>query len=58
MQPSEHRVNHRAAERDLCAKVRGGFDLSPDDVLYLIERVESLRRQVDDERDAAAMVNA
>jgi shikimate kinase len=43
------RINHRIAENYLCAKVREGHDLLPEDVLYLVGRIEALRERLDTE---------
>ena len=45
------RVNHRAAQKYLCARVAGGFQLHHEDVVYLCERVARLQEQLDAERD-------
>ena len=50
---SPKRVNHRAAQAYLCARIKAGEDIYPEDLIYLCDRVISLQQQLDNERDAA-----
>jgi hypothetical protein len=47
------KVNHRVQERYLCARVKAGEDIHPEDLVYLCDRIIALREQLDNERDAA-----
>lgn len=48
----EKRVNHRAAVREIRERYATERRIDEPDIEYLLRRIDSLQRQLDDERDA------